>query len=132
MLTHLKIIGILLVLLSLIHAVFPRYFKWDEELKSLSLINRQMMIIHTFFIAFIVFLMGIFCLMCSNEILETPLGRKIALGFAVFWLLRLFLQFFGYSSELWKGKIFETSIHILFTMLWLYFILIFVSIGWHG
>ncbi len=48
---HFKVIGVLLILLSVVHVFFPRYFKWDLELKSLSLINRQLMTMHTFFIA---------------------------------------------------------------------------------
>jgi hypothetical protein len=38
---HFKIIGVLLIALALVHIVFPKYFNWDKELKSLSLINRQ-------------------------------------------------------------------------------------------
>tara|TARA_R110000737_G_scaffold217581_1_gene233983 strand:- start:720 stop:905 length:186 start_codon:yes stop_codon:yes gene_type:complete len=45
---HLKIIGVLLMALALVHIIFPKYFNWKEELKSLSLINKQMMTIHTF------------------------------------------------------------------------------------
>ena len=45
---HLKIIGVLLMSLALVHVIFPRYFHWKEELKDLSLMNRQMMKVHTF------------------------------------------------------------------------------------
>ena len=125
---HLKIIGVLLIVLALVHIVFPKYFNWGEELKSLSLINRQMMTVHTFFIALTVFLMGVLCLTSSTEILETNLGKKIALGLGIFWTVRLFIQFFGYSNELWKGKKFETSIHILFSFLWTYFSIVFLTV----
>ena len=37
----------------------------------------------------------------------------------------VFIQFFGYSNELWKGKTFETFIHILFIILWTYISTIF-------
>ncbi len=126
---HLKIIGTLLILLALIHIVFPRYFNWEKELRSLSLINRQMITVHTFFIAFTIFLMGVLCLTSSNELTETNLGRKISLGFAIFWAARLIIQFFGYSSKLWKGKAFETTVHILFTFLWTYLSFIFGAIA---
>ncbi len=122
---HLNIIGILLVGLSLVHLVFPKWFNWDKELRSLSLINHQMMKIHTFFIAALVFLIGLLCLTSSNELIDTNLGKKITLGLAVFWTIRLFVQFFGYSSLLWKGKAFETTIHILFIFLWTYLSVIF-------
>lgn len=118
---HLKIIGILLILLALIHIFFNRYFKWETELKPLSLINKQMMTTHTFFIALTVFLMGLLCFMASTELIESSLGRKICLGLGVFWGLRLFFQFFVYSPKLWKGKKFETSMHILFSLFWIYF-----------
>ena len=101
---HLKIIGVLLIILALIHIIFPRYFSWNRELQTLSLINRQMMTVHTFFIALTVFLMGVLCLTSSNELVQTDLGNKIAVGLGVFWFARLFIQFFVYSPSLWLGK----------------------------
>lgn len=124
---HLKIIGILLIVLASIHLAFPRYFKWKTELQSLNLINRQMMSIHTFFIAFTVLLMGLLCVTSAEELINTNLGKKVSIGFGVFWIVRLIIQFFGYSSELWKGKRFETVIHIIFTGLWTYFSLVFLA-----
>ena len=117
---HLKIIGILLMLLALLHFTFPRYFNWKQELTSLSIINRQLMYIHSFFIAFVIFLMGLLCLTSSNELVSTELGKRIALGLAIFWIVRLCIQLFGYSSKTWRGKSFETSVHILFSLFWIY------------
>ena len=118
--TQLRIIGSLLMLLGLIHVGFPRHFKWKEELKSLSLINKQMMEVHTFFLALTVFLMGLLCVISTHDLIHTDLGKTISLGFSVFWLIRLYFQFFVYSSELWKGKKLETSIHVLFIFFWSY------------
>lgn len=128
---HLNIIGILLMLLACIHLPFPRYFHWTKELASLSLINRQMMYFHTFFIALTVFLMGFFCVTSAEEITSTILGRKIALGLGIFWTIRLFVQFLGYSSKLWKGKRFETSVHVLFSIFWAYLSIVFLRIYWN-
>ncbi|RED48817.1 hypothetical protein DFQ02_103147 [Seonamhaeicola aphaedonensis] len=125
---HLKIIGSLLIVLSLIHIIFPKYFKWKEELNSLSLMNRQMTYIHTLFIAVTVLLMGVLCLTSTDDLIKTELGNKIALGLGVFWTLRLFIQFFGYSSKLWKGKVFETVVHVLFSILWVYISFVFLWI----
>jgi len=126
---HLKIIGCLLVILAGIHTGFGKYFKWKMELGNLSLINRQMMQTHTFFIALTVFLMGVLCLFCPVELTKTGFGQKISLGFAVFWTLRLVFQIFVYSPRLWKGKWFETVVHIIFTLLWMYMSLIFWLAG---
>ncbi|HEX9825526.1 MAG TPA: hypothetical protein VGA80_02930 [Flavobacteriaceae bacterium] len=123
---NIKVIGVLLVALALLHFIFPKYFNWDKELQSMSLINRQIMTVHTFFIALVVFLMGLLCLTSTNELIETSLGKKISLGLGIFWTIRLFIQFFVYSSKLWKGKKFETVIHILFSILWGYFSIVFL------
>lgn len=125
MIIHFRIIGSLLILLAFSHTVFPRYFNWREELQPLSLINRQIMTIHTFFIALCVFLLGLLCLTSGNDLINTSFGKKISLGMGLFWLIRLLIQFFGYSPELWRGKRFETIIHILFSMLFGYMSIVF-------
>lgn len=127
---QLKIAGALLIALALLHATFPKYFAWKKELSGLSLINRQMMYGHTFFIALTVLLIGVLCLSCSAEITGTSLGRKIAFGLALFWAARLFVQLFGYSSELWRGKRFETAVHIAFAVFWAYLSALFTAIAW--
>ncbi|HUN15171.1 MAG TPA: hypothetical protein PK622_00085 [Saprospiraceae bacterium] len=101
------------------------YFNWKSELQHLSLINRQMMTVHTFFIALTVFLIGLLCVTSASELIETSLGKKISLGLAVFWTIRLFTQIFIYSPILWKGKAFETIIHILLAIFWAYMCLVF-------
>ncbi len=64
--------------------------------------------------------MGLLCLTATIELIETDPGKKISLGIGIFWTIRLFTQFFIYSSELWKGKKFETLMHIIFSTLWVY------------
>lgn len=120
-----KLSGGLLVGLALVHAIFPRYFKWKEELGSITLLTRQIHYVHTFFIALTVLLIGVLCLTSAPELLGTTLGRRVALGIGVFWGCRLVIQFFGYSSSHWKGKPFETTVHVVFSLLWLFFTAVF-------
>ena len=124
---HIKIIGAISIALSAIHLVFPRYLNWSKELKALSLINRQIMGVHTFFIGLIVFLIGLLCLSSADELLSSAFGKKISLGLAIFWLLRLLAQFFGYSSAVWRGKPFETVVHVIFSFLWIYITTVFLA-----
>lgn len=123
-----SIIGIALVILAVIHIIFPKYFHWKEDLSKLSLINGQMMRTHTFFIALTVFLMGLLCLTSATELYTTGLGKKICLGLGVFWIIRLFFQLFVYSRKLWSGKTFETVVHIVFTLFWAYLSYTFLSV----
>lgn len=122
---QIKIIGILLMVLALVHGFFPKYFNWKKDLKPLRLINRQIMIVHTFFIALTVFLIGLLCLTSATDLVQTKLGKIILFGFGVFWATRLFFQLFVYSPKLWKGKKFETLVHILFLCFWAYLSTVF-------
>ena len=124
--TCFKIAGILLVVLSLIHIIFPKRFEWRQQLATLSLINKQMMHVHTFFIALVVLLMGLLCLTSSKELSNTALGKRVDLGLGIFWLSRLFVQFFVYSKTHWKDKAFETAVHIFFSLFWAYLSTIFL------
>lgn len=125
---HLKIIGSCLILLGLVHATFPRQFNWKQELSSLSIVNKEMMYVHTFFIAFTLFLIGLLCLTSSTDLITTTFGKRISLGLGIFFFLRLLVQFFGYSSKTWRGKTFETTVHILFSIFWTYITTIFILI----
>lgn len=118
-----------MVLLAICHLAFPRYFRWKQDLAAISQINREMMYVHTYFIALTVLLMGLLCFSEANALITTSLGKSISMGFALFWGSRLLVQFFGYSSNLWKGKGFETAIHIAFTVLWGYFTGLFILIS---
>lgn len=126
--THIEFSGILLILLAFIHIGFSKYFDWKIDLEKISLINKEMMVIHTLFLAIVLLLMGVLCITSANELANSRLGKKIAIGMAIFWGLRLFIQFFGYSSSHWKGKKFETMIHILFSILWAYFTCVWLYI----
>lgn len=117
---QIKIIGYLLMVLACVHVIFPKYFGWKEDLAPLQQINRSMMKVHTFFIALTVFLMGLLCVTSTQDLLQTELGRKLCLGLGVFWLIRLFFQFFIYPSILWKGKKLETIIHIIAIVFWIF------------
>jgi hypothetical protein len=123
---HIKIIGGLFILLAILHVFFPKYFNWENELSSLSLMNRQMIRVHLFFIGFGLFLVGLLCLTSSDGLLNTSFGRRVSLGLGIFWAVRLYVQFFVYSRNLWKGKTFETVVHILLSLFWTYISLVFI------
>ena len=129
---HLNVIGIVLVLLALGHGLFPRYFDWANDLGSITLINRQLMYVHTLFIALFLLFVGVLCLTSAAEIIGTPLGRRVSLALAVVWIVRLGIQFAGYSSELWRGKTLETIAHVAFSALWTYLSTIFFLVYWNG
>ena len=123
---HLKIVGCLLIALAMMHIVIPKYFKWEQELISLSLITKQIHYVRTFFIAFVVLLIGLLCLNYSHELAYDPFEKVISLGLFGFWLIRLIFQFFVYSPKVWRGKRFETVMHVVLSLLWIYFTAVFL------
>lgn len=60
---------------------------------------------------------------------NTLLGKRLCLALGCFWACRLWIQWFGYSAILWKGKVFETTIHIIFTCFWSYLTYLFSIIA---
>ncbi len=127
--THLRVIGSIFIFLAFIHILFPKRFEWKSDLKPLSLINRQMMHVHTFFIALFVFLNGLLFFLYSKELLQpSPLQRAVVWGMLIFWGIRGLFQHFFYSPALWRRKRFETIMHILFSLLWTYVIVILIFI----
>jgi hypothetical protein len=118
---HLRLIGVLLLFLAASHALFPKRFAWKEELERLSLLNRQVFWVHTYFVVLIVAMFGLLSLLMPGELLSgTPLARAVLLGMTVFWGFRLYCQWFVYRAELWRGHRFNTAVHIAFTFLWAY------------
>src|SRR5258708_25799945 len=83
---HVKVVGALLLVLGLAHSMFGRYFKWQKELAQLSLLTRQIFLVHCFFIALLVAMIGACSLFYTNELLgSVALSRVVLSGFVVFW-----------------------------------------------
>lgn len=124
--------GWILIFLALLHLDFPRRFAWKRELARLSLLNKQVMEVHTFFIALTLILMGALCISSAELLHTSTLGKRVSWGLFVFWLARLAVQFVWYSPSLWRGKRFETVVHLVFVMLWVFFSGLFLmsAAGW--
>jgi hypothetical protein len=122
----LKVVGALLLVLGLAHSLFGRYFKWQSELAQLSLLTRQVFLVHCFFISLVVVLIGACTLFYTNVLLGSGvLSRVVLSGFFVFWLLRLAFQLFVYDSAIWRGRCFYTIVHVVFCIFWAYVVLIY-------
>lgn len=128
---HLQFTGLLLIGLGLLHLAFPKRFHWREELARLSLINRQMFLVHCFFLVMVLEFLGVCCFWFPNALEErTLLGRLVCAAATIFWACRLAMQFFVYDSSLWRGRRFETAMHVAFSLLWAYFTGVFAWAWW--
>jgi hypothetical protein len=119
--TNLRVVGCLLLLLGASHAFFNRYFGWERELQSVSLLTRQIFYVHTFFIGLAVVLAGAGSLLFADALVRPgTLSRAILAGLVAFWLCRLLAQFVAYDSDHWRGKRFRTIMHAAFSVFWSY------------
>ena len=125
---HLKFAGAVLIFLGVAHAFFDRRFNWREETARMSRLNQQIFYVHNFFIALTCVLMGALALFGTRALTQPTLAGSWLGGIlTIFWGCRLVFQFAVYDPKLWRGKVFETTMHWLFAAGWLYFTGVF---GW--
>ena len=126
----LRIAGAGLILLAGLHVPIGRRLKWREEASLLSPVNASIFRVHTFFICFVLVMMGLPCLVDPSVFLESSrAGAWLAWSFSVFWTIRLFVQWFIYPRDLWRGKRMETVAHGCFTVVWLSLAVLFAVCG---
>ena len=119
--TNLHLVGGLLLLLGASHVFFNRYFGWEQELATVSLLTRRIFFVHTFFIGLGVMLAGAGSLFYADDLLRRDaLSRAVLVAMTAFWLCRLLAQFLAYDSAIWQGNRFRTFMHVAFAMLWCY------------
>lgn len=115
----LQLAGILQLVLSLAHCALPRRFGWREELQRVSLVTRQVFWVHMGFLMLTLAGFGSVTWLRADDLLTRgPLARTVLGGLAVFWIARLYCQFFVYRPELWRGNPVNTTAHVLFAALW--------------
>jgi len=128
---HLRIVGVLMAALVLVNLCVPAHLRWREELARLSLVNRQIVQVHSAFIVLTLGLLSALLLTTAGALLEpSPLGRAVLLGLTVFWTARLLIQWFFYSPEIWRGDRFRTAIHYAFSATWAYVAAVFAVALW--
>lgn len=126
----LRVAGAGLILLAGLHVPIGRRLKWREEALLLSPVNAAIFRVHAFFICVVLVMMGLPCLVDPSVFLERSRASSwLAWSFSVFWSIRLFVQWFVYPRDLWRGKRMETIVHGWFTVLWFSLAVLFAVCG---
>lgn len=128
---HLRCVGVILILLGLAHGGFGRRLKWDTDLAKLSVANRQIFLVHCFFVALFLVLLGALSLFMTPYLLEhNPLSRAILGASVLIWALRLYIQWFVFERSLWREDRFNRRAHYLLTAFWIYFLIVNAGAFW--
>jgi hypothetical protein len=126
----LRIAGAGLVLLAILHVPISRHLRWRKEAARMSPMNEDVFHVHNFFICVVLVAMGLPCLLEPSLLLEkSRAGAWASWMLAAFWAMRLWCQWFVYRRDLWRGKRFETAMHLFFTSAWLYLTTLFALCG---
>jgi hypothetical protein len=123
---HLRLVGVLLLGIAALSVYVPRYFGWGAEIRQLTLLTRQVFVIHCAFVSLVLVLLGLLLAYFAPALLAPgALPRALLVGLLVMWSARMLAQWFFYDARLWRGKRLETFMHVLFSAIYIYFVATF-------
>jgi hypothetical protein len=77
---------------ALFHLAFWKLFDWKRDLARNSAVNRAVMQILNLRLIYVFVGMGAACLLFTDALLDTPLGRALLVFMALFWVGRTIEQ----------------------------------------
>ena len=129
---NLRIAGAVILGLAAAYPIYPRYFRWREELQAVSMLTRQIFFVHCGFIVMLLVLQALLLLAVPETLIESSTATvALLVGLMAFWLYRLIAQLFLFDRRLWVGNQLHTVMHGLFTAVWCYLSGLFGYALWH-
>lgn len=120
---HLRIAGLIILLLAVVYPIYPRHLGWREQLARVSLLVRNIFVVHVGFILLLLWLQGILLTFFPQVLLEhSSAGKALLIGIVAFWFYRLVAQLFIFDRRTWQGQRLNTLVHVIFTVLWVYLV----------
>jgi hypothetical protein len=99
--TLITIGGIYCIAFAVFHLLFWRIFNWNEDLRSLSFLNRAIMQVLNLSLTIVFVLFAYVSLVHTNELLTTPLGNSILILISLLWLSRAIMQPIFFKLKHW-------------------------------
>jgi hypothetical protein len=117
-----QLAGCLQFLVAAANFVLPGMLQYRENLARVSPIIRQIFLVHAAYIVLVLVGFGAICLYFPNELCGSGLGRFVCRFLAVFWFLRVVIQFGFYNRAIKR----EHPIgNFIFSAIFFYFAAIF-------
>ena len=110
--------GLAQLVVALLNFRLERILHWEDELSRLPSLIREVFTVHKWFISITLMVFAIITLRFRADLATgaTELGRWLAAGIGMFWLIRTALQWGYYGREHWVGKPRETTVHWILTV----------------
>ncbi len=105
---------------AVLNLFLVRIMKWEEEVARMPQLVREVFHVHAWFITITLAIFGVVTIRFAGELAAgtNSLGRWLAAGIGIFWLIRWLMQFFYYDSSHWHGKRAETIVHVVLIFLY--------------
>jgi hypothetical protein len=118
-----QLAGVMHLLVAAANFVLPGMLKYRENLAKVSPIIRQIFLVHAAYIVLVLIGFGAICIWFSDDLRGgSGLGRFLCKFLAVFWFLRVVIQFGFYDRATKREHPFG---HFIFSAIFLYFAAIF-------
>ena len=104
--TLIKAGGFYNIILVIFHLFFWRIFNWEQDLRSVSSLNRSIMPVVNLSLTFVFVIFAYISLVHSTELLTSPLGNSLLILIALFWLIRSLLQVIFFKLDHWLSSAF--------------------------
>lgn len=89
----LNVCGIFNIILVIFHLFFWKIFRWKLTLAKGTRTNKAIIQIFNIQLLVLFTIMAFIYLKYPLDLLKTPLGNAVLIGFAIFWTIRFFQQF---------------------------------------
>jgi hypothetical protein len=101
--SSLQLAGVLQLVIAAANFFLPTKLHYRENLAKVSPIIRQIFTVHSIYIVLVLIGFGLICLLFPSDLCgANPLGRFLCRFLAIFWGLRVVLQFTYYDSAIKK------------------------------
>lgn len=121
--TLIQVAGVVQLGIAGANYFLPRLFEYSSNLPKLSPIVRQVFVVHSFYIVFVLLIFGTICVFFAPDLAgASDLGSFLAAAMFVFWLPRLGLQLFYYDPQ--ERRRFP-KLNLLFVASLIYLIFVF-------
>ena len=87
--------------LVVFNLLFWKLFNWQDELRSLSVLNRATMQVMNLSLVVVFVMFAYLSLVHTDQLYSTTLGRALLLSIAVFFMLRAALQVVFFRLQHW-------------------------------
>ena len=114
-----RLSGAMLIALGAAHVWIAKYLEWKSDAAKMTLVNRQIFWVHSFYIALLMTLLGGLSLLLPEALVRRDsLSRAVLAGMTLLWVLRLIIQWFVFDRSLWRNHARNRAVHFLLTAWW--------------